>query len=136
MQEEHDRTDGNRQLTDGKKSRRTKKAKQRRDASVTQNRVCGVLPERRKQVASEGGRQAHAAGLAKQVHDGDCAVEAGKLGGAGDRRRSCANGSDWSGLGGLARRKQPVTEPSDEQAVAPPTVPSDEPCDKEASREK
>ena len=50
-----------------------------------------------------------------------------------DRARMAAIGR----LGGFARRKKPVAQPSDEQAAAPPTVPSDEPCDdKEASREK
>ena len=92
-------------------------------------------PERRKEIASEGGRQAHAAGLANKFTT-ETAREAGKLGGAktgADRARMAAIGR----LGGLARRKQPVTQPSDEQAAAPPTVPSDEPCDdKEASREK
>ena len=90
-------------------------------------------PERRKEIASEGGRQAHAAGLANKFTT-ETAREAGKLGGAktgADRARMAAIGR----LGGLARRKKPA-QPSDE-AVAPPTVPSDEPCDdKEASREK
>ena len=92
-------------------------------------------PERRKQVASEGGRQAHAAGLANKFTK-ETAREAGKLGGAktgADRARMAAIGR----MGGFARRKQPVAQPTDEPAAAPPTVPSDEPCDdKEASREK
>ena len=91
-------------------------------------------PERRKEIASEGGRQAHAAGLANKFTT-ETAREAGKLGGAktgADRARMAAIGR----LGGLARRKQPVVQPTDE-AVAPPTIPTDEPCDdKEASREK
>ncbi len=90
-------------------------------------------PERRKEIASEGGRQAHAAGLANKFTK-ETAREAGKLGGAktgSDRARMAAIGR----MGGLARRKQPA-QPTDE-AVAPPTVPTDEPCDdKEASREK
>ena len=92
-------------------------------------------PERRKQVASEGGRQAHAAGLANKFTT-ETAREAGKLGGAktgADRARMAAIGR----MGGFARRKQPVAQPTDEPAAAPPTVPSDERCDdKEASREK
>ena len=77
--EEHDRTDGhkqladgNRQLADGRKAggRRTK---QRRDASDTQDRVCGVLPG-----ATEGNRERRRTTGArrrarKQVHDGGCA---------------------------------------------------------------
>jgi hypothetical protein len=70
--EEHDRTDGNRQLTDGRKAggRRTK---QRPDASDAQDRVCGVLPG-----ATEAGRERRRTTGArrrarKQVHDGDCA---------------------------------------------------------------
>ncbi|MBP6609248.1 MAG: hypothetical protein KA258_06710 [Deltaproteobacteria bacterium] len=93
-----------------------------------------MSPERRKQVTSKGGKEAHAAGLANKFTK-ETAREAGKLGGAktgADRARMAAIGR----LGGLARRKQPVAQPTDE-AVAPPTVPSDEPCDdKEASREK
>jgi len=57
----------------------------------------------------------------------ETAREAGKLGGAktgADRARMAAIGR----LGALARRKQPVAQPSDEQAAAPPTVPTDEPC--------
>ena len=92
-----------------------------------------MSPERRREIASEGGRQAHAAGLANKFTT-ETAREAGKLGGAktgADRARMAAIGR----MGGFARRKQPA-QPTDE-AVAPPTVPSDEPCDdKEASREK
>ena len=69
---EHDRTDGHKQLADGRKAggRRTK---QRRDASDTQNRVCGVVPG-----ATEGNRERRRTTGArrrarKQVHDGDCA---------------------------------------------------------------
>ena len=70
--EEHDRTDGHKQLADGRKAvdRRTK---QRRDASDTQDRVCGVLPG-----ATEGNRERRRTTGArrrarKQVHEGDCA---------------------------------------------------------------
>ena len=92
-----------------------------------------MSPERRKQVTSKGGKEAHAAGLANKFTK-ETAREAGKLGGAktgADRARMAEIGR----LGGLARRKQPVVQPTDE-AVAPPTIPTDEPCDKEASREK
>jgi hypothetical protein len=70
--EEHDRTDGNRQLTDGRKAggRRTK---QRPDASDAQDRVCGDVPG-----ATEAGRERRRTTGArrrarKQVHEGDCA---------------------------------------------------------------
>ncbi len=72
-----------------------------------------LSPERRKEIASEGGRQAHAAGLANKFTT-ETAREAGKLGGAktgADRARMAAIGR----LGGLARRKQPV-------ARSPPTI--------------
>jgi len=77
-----------------------------------------LSPERRREIASEGGRQAHAAGLANKFTT-ETAREAGKLGGAktgADRARMAAIGR----LGGLARRKQPVTQPTDHPATAPP----------------
>ena len=109
-------------------------AEERSTPGTRKRGFAAMSPERRKEIASEGGRQAHAAGLANKFTK-ETAREAGKLGGAktgADRARMAAIGR----MGGFARRKQPVTQPSDEQAAAPPTVPSDEPCDKEASREK
>ena len=71
-----------------------------------------MSPERRKQVTSKGGKEAHAAGLANKFTT-ETAREAGKLGGAktgADRARMAEIGR----LGGLARRKKPVAQPTDE----------------------
>ena len=71
-----------------------------------------MSPERRKQVTSKGGKEAHAAGLANKFTK-ETAREAGKLGGAktsADRAHMCEIGR----RGGLARRKKPVAQPTDE----------------------
>ncbi len=69
---EHDRTDGHKQLADGRKAG-GQRTKQRRDTSDTQDRACGDVPG-----ATEGNRERRRTTGArrrarKQVHDGDCA---------------------------------------------------------------
>ena len=71
-----------------------------------------MSPERLKQITSKGGKAAHAVGLANKFTK-ETAREAGKLGGAktsADR----AHMSEIGRLGGLARRKKPVAQPTDE----------------------
>jgi general stress protein YciG len=90
-----------------------------------------MSPERRKQVTSKGGKEAHAAGLANKFTK-ETAREAGKLGGAktgADRARMAEIGR----RGGLARRKKPVAQPCDDGSVAPLDDTDD---DQETSHEK
>ena len=77
-----------------------------------------MSPERLKQVTSKGGKEAHAVGLANRFTSESAGV-AGKLGGAktsADR----AHMSEIGRRGGLARRKKPVAQPTDDPATAPP----------------
>ena len=71
-----------------------------------------MSPERLKQITSQGGKAAHAAGLANKFTT-ETAREAGKVGGAktsADR----AHMSEIGRRGALARRKKPVAQPTDE----------------------
>jgi hypothetical protein len=68
--EEHDRTDGNKRLADGRKAG---EHRGKPDASDTQERICGDVPGAAEAGHEQGRKRGARRRARKQVHEGDCA---------------------------------------------------------------